>query len=273
MGTPLGELDRARLRAIAASDRPLAPHECAERARRAAALIEPGRLDRSGPGEAVLLWRDEHSEAWLNLWWRPRDTGYHDHTGSCVGVHVIEGRAWNEPLTIGTPPEARAYGPGETFWFPGEGIHRMDHQAGAVTIHVYSPPIRAIGHYDLHDGQLRRSQGSPDQPSPPSAALYEALHPPADADPADHGVVARLWRHCRCDRGHTLFTARDRPRLKRRALPPIWSTSRSAQIKAVTVPDLDVLLSFERQYRLVISLSCTARLGTGDQDLPHVPVD
>jgi len=41
----------------------------------------------------VLLWRDEHSEAWLNLWWRSRDTGYHDHTDSCVGVHVIEGRA------------------------------------------------------------------------------------------------------------------------------------------------------------------------------------
>jgi len=190
MGTPLEELDRARLRAIAASDRPLAPRECAERARRAAALIDPGRLDRSGPGEAVLLWRDEYSEAWLNLWWQPRDTGYHDHTGSCVGVHVIEGRAWNEPLTVGEPPEAREYGPGESFWFPGEGIHRMDHQAGAVTIHVYSPPVRAIGHYDLHDGQLRRTQGLPDQPSPPSGALYEALHPPAGADPASHREAA-----------------------------------------------------------------------------------
>jgi hypothetical protein len=181
MGTPLGDLDRARLAEIAASDRPLAPDECAERARLAAGLIDPGRLDRSGPGEAVLLWRDEHSEAWLNLWWQPRDTGYHDHTGSCVGVHVIEGRAWNEALTVGGPPAAREYGPGETFWFPGEGIHRMDHEAGAVTIHVYSPPIQAIGHYDLRDGQLRRTQLRPDQPSPPSAALYEALHRPAGA--------------------------------------------------------------------------------------------
>ena len=204
MGSPSEELDSARLQAIAASDRALAPHECAERARRAAALIEPGRLDRSGPGEAVLLWRDEHSEAWLNLWWQPRDTGYHDHTGSCVGVCVIEGRAWNEPLTIGEPPEAREYGPGETFWFPGEGIHRMDHQAGAVTIHVYSPPIRAIGHYDLRHGQLRRTQGLPDQPSPPSAALFEALHPPAGADPAGHGVAAGLWRRGVRDRPHAL---------------------------------------------------------------------
>ena len=178
MGMPSGEQGAARLWAIAASDRPLTPQECAERARRAAELIEPGRLDRSGPGEAVLLWRDEHSEAWLNLWWQPRDTGYHDHTGSCVGVHVIEGRAWNEPLTIGGAPEAREYGPGETFWFPGDGIHRMDHQAGAVTIHVYSPPVARIGHYDLHGGLLRRSEGLPDQPSPPSAGLYAAIHPP-----------------------------------------------------------------------------------------------
>ena len=79
---------------------------------------------------------------------------------------MIKGRAWNEPLTIGEPPEAREYGPGETFWFPGEGIHRMDHQAGAVTIHVYSLPVRAIGYYDLHDGQLRRIE----QPNTPESA-------------------------------------------------------------------------------------------------------
>jgi Cysteine dioxygenase type I len=178
MDMPFGDQGRAQLDAIAASERPLAPEECAERARLAAALIEPGKLDRAGSGEAVLLWRDQHSEAWLNLWWEPRDTGYHDHDGSCVGVYVIAGRAWNEALALGTP-RAHEYGPGETFWFPGDGIHRMDHQAGAVTIHVYSPPIREIGHYDLHDGQLRRTPYLPDEPSPPSAALYEALHQPA----------------------------------------------------------------------------------------------
>ena len=178
MDAPWQDLDGSRLRAIAESSRPLAPQECAERARLAAALIEPGRLDRDGPGEAVLLWRDDHSEAWLNLWWQPRDTGYHDHDGSGVGVYVIAGRAWNEPLTVGTSPAAHEYGPGEEFWFPGDGMHRMDHEAGAVTVHVYSPPIRVIGHYDLHDGQLRRTQIPPDQPSPPSDALYAALHPP-----------------------------------------------------------------------------------------------
>ena len=139
----------------------------------------------------MLLWRDEHSEAWLNLWWQSRDTGYHDHSGSCVGVHVITGRVWHEPLTLGTPTAAREYGPGDTFWFPGDGVHRMDHQAGAITIHVYSPPVPGIGHYDLHDGLLRRTQGLPDQPSPPSTALYAAMHPrQAPAQPTHPPAVA-----------------------------------------------------------------------------------
>ncbi len=216
MGTPLGELDRARLRAIAASDRPLAPHECAERARLTAALIEPGRLDRCSPGEAVLLWRDEHSEAWLNLWWQPRDTGYHDHTGSCVGVHVLEGRAWNEPLTIGELPQAYEYGPGETFWFPGEGIHRMDHQAGAITIHVYSPPIQAIGHYDLHDGQLRRTPCLPDSPPHPAPhSTVRCTRPPALTRPAT--TCQRIYAHCGRDRPHAPITVRACPRPKPRA--------------------------------------------------------
>src|SRR5262249_1627880 len=123
------------------------------------------------------------------------------HTGSCVGVHVIEGRAWNEPLTIGKPPKAREYGPGETFSFPGEGVHRMDHQAGAITVHVYSPPIRAIGHYDLPAAQLRPPHPLPPPPPPPSPAPYEAP-PPADTDPASHGPAANLCRPGRV-RDHT----------------------------------------------------------------------
>jgi hypothetical protein len=94
---------------------------------------------------------------------------------------VIAGRAWNEPLTLGTPPAAREYGPGETFWFPWRR-HPPHGSPGRSGHHpVYSPPIRAIGHYDLYDGQLRRTQGVPDQPSPPSAALYEAMHPPVES--------------------------------------------------------------------------------------------
>ena len=166
--------DRVALARLAAFDRPLTPAECAERARQVASLIDVSRLDRSGPGEAQLLWRNESSEAWLNLWWDPRDTGYHDHDGSGVGVYVIEGRAANEALALGGPPRMREYGPGEAFAFDGDGIHRMEHDAGAVTIHVYSPPIQSLGHYELVDGELRRAPGGPDDPSPPSPLLLAA---------------------------------------------------------------------------------------------------
>ena len=153
----------------------LSPAECAERAREAAAQVDLAAIDRSGPGGAQLLWRDDASEAWLNTWWEPRDTGFHDHDGSCVGVYLIAGRAENEALTVGGPRALRSYGPGESFSFPGTGIHWMDHDAGAITIHVHSPPIRAIGSYELVDGELRRTLGGPDDPSPASPALTDRL--------------------------------------------------------------------------------------------------
>lgn len=168
----MADLDFADL---AASDRPFTPEEAAGVAARVAARVDLDALPRTGTGEAVLLWRDEHSEGWLNTWWESRDTGYHDHDGSCVGVHVLAGRASNEALVVGTERDVRSYGAGESFSFPGSGIHRMDHDAGAVTIHVYSPPLRSIGAYELVDGRLQRVPCSPDEPSAPSPALLAAL--------------------------------------------------------------------------------------------------
>jgi hypothetical protein len=167
-------LDPAQLEELSASRRGLDPGECAALARTVGALVDVAALGRGGKGAAALLWRNEHSEAWLNTWWEPRDTGFHDHDGSSVGVYVVEGRVRNEPLVVSGPRRLREYAAGDSFSFPGTGIHRMEHEQGAVTIHVYSPPIRAIGHFDLEDGELRRRPGSPDEPSPPSHGLTEA---------------------------------------------------------------------------------------------------
>jgi hypothetical protein len=171
--------DRGELERLASGAEPLTPSECMQRAERAAMALDIAALDRTSAGDAVLLWRGEASEAWLNLWWQPRDTGFHDHDGSCVGVYVIEGVARNEALMIGEPRRVREYGPGDRFAFPGSGIHRMEHEAGAVTIHVYSPPIRSIGEYELDDGELRRRPAAPDEPSAASPRLLAAVQ--ADA--------------------------------------------------------------------------------------------
>jgi hypothetical protein len=166
--------DRAELERLTSTPRPLTPAECAERAERAAGALDLSELKRR-TGDAFLLWRSETSEAWLNVWRDQRDTGYHDHDGSCVGVYVIDGVARNESLVIAGPRRVRQYTAGDRFSFPGYGIHRMEHEPGGITIHVYSPPIRSIGHYDLEDGELRRQPSPPDEPSPPSPALLAAV--------------------------------------------------------------------------------------------------
>jgi hypothetical protein len=67
------------------------------------------------------------------------------------------------------------FGPGDSFSVPGTGIHRMDHEGGAVTVHVYSPPLTAIGSYEVVGGLLQRTPGPPDEGSPESPLLLAAL--------------------------------------------------------------------------------------------------
>jgi cysteine dioxygenase type I len=167
--------DRAQLESMASEADPLTPLECMDRAQRAAEALDLSALDRASAGDALLLWRGDASEAWLNLWWQTRDTGYHDHDGSCVGVYVIEGVARNESLVIGRPRCVHEYRAGDRFAFPGTGIHRMEHEPGAITVHVYSPPIRSIGEYELEDGELRRRPVAPDEPSAASPRLLATL--------------------------------------------------------------------------------------------------
>jgi hypothetical protein len=155
--------------------RVLEPDECAAVASRTAAQIDLDLLDAVGPGEAVNLWRTDSSEAWLNTWWQHRDSGYHDHDGSNGGVHVLAGEVRGEYLRIASDRQVTTFGTGDSFSFAGDRIHRVDHLAGAVTVHVYSPPLRSIGHYELVDGELRRAPGSPDEISPPSEKLTSAL--------------------------------------------------------------------------------------------------
>src|SRR5271170_4665727 len=160
---------------LAASDRPLRPDECAALAKRAAGLLDRAALAQARAGVSVVLWQDEHSVSWLNIMPERRDTGYHDHDGSAVGVCVIAGSVTNEGLPISGPRRVHRYGPGDSFCFPASGIHRMDHDAGAITVHVYSPPLRAIGYYEVVGGLLQRTPGPADEASPESPRLLESL--------------------------------------------------------------------------------------------------
>jgi predicted metal-dependent enzyme (double-stranded beta helix superfamily) len=118
-------------------------------------------LVRHDPAQRTfeLLRDDDEVTAWVICWMDDHDTGFHDHDVSRGAVAVVQGQVVEERLRLNGPPTERAVGPGESFAFSPDDIHRVRHAGGppAVTIHVYSPPLRRQGAYLVEpDGTLRR---------------------------------------------------------------------------------------------------------------------
>jgi len=106
-----------------------------------------------------LLLTDE-LEVWLIHWEPGHDTGFHDHERSGGTVVVLEGVVREDRLVVGGPPSTRTVRAGESFTFEPSDIHRVTHVEGApaVTIHAYSPPLHAMGAYEVtEEGRLRRT--------------------------------------------------------------------------------------------------------------------
>jgi hypothetical protein len=108
------------------------------------------------------LYRDVNVDVWLICWLDAQDTGYHDHDVSSGAVYVVEGTlaedyfyrdadGWVRELT-------RDRAAGTVFDFDGASIHGMRHSGGppATSIHVYSPALWKMGHYEPGEGGLRR---------------------------------------------------------------------------------------------------------------------
>ena len=113
----------------------------------------------SGQRRYEELLNDEHLTAWLICWMNDHDTGFHDHDGSAGAVAVINGAVLEERLTIEARPRSRPFGAGDVFQFQPADIHRVRHAGSepAVTLHVYSPPLRRMGAYVVgDDGVLAR---------------------------------------------------------------------------------------------------------------------
>jgi predicted metal-dependent enzyme (double-stranded beta helix superfamily) len=122
--------------------------------------------DASGARTYHQLHLDDHVEAWLICWSDGNDTGFHDHDLSNGAVGVADGQVREETLTLGGDPAMREVGPGGVFSFDATDIHRVLHIGAdaAVTLHVYSPPLRRMGAYEvLADGRLARRSISAEQ--------------------------------------------------------------------------------------------------------------
>jgi predicted metal-dependent enzyme (double-stranded beta helix superfamily) len=129
--------------------------------------------DESGARTYHQLALDDHVEAWLICWSDGNDTGFHDHDLSHGAVGVATGRVREETLTLGGDPAVREVGPGGVFSFDATDIHRVLHvgDAAAVTLHLYSPPLRRMGAYEVSpDGRLTRRSVSADQELAPAEA-------------------------------------------------------------------------------------------------------
>jgi len=106
-----------------------------------------------------LLHHDESTMAWVISWMDDHDTGFHDHDLSAGAVAVARGQIREERLRVGAPPLSCVYSSGDVLDFEASEIHRISHEPGdpAVTIHVYSPPLRRMGAYVVEpSGTLRR---------------------------------------------------------------------------------------------------------------------
>ena len=116
----------------------------------------------------VLLHRREQLDVWLLCWLEVQETGLHDHDLSAGALYVCDGTLvedvlrFNSSSSLGTA--RRRLRAGASRAFDVGHIHGVGHvgPAPATSIHVYSPALRGMGHYELGAGGVRRVQRSYD---------------------------------------------------------------------------------------------------------------
>ncbi len=108
---------------------------------------------------------DANVEIWLICWCATQETGFHDHGGSRGALAVLQGMLSETLPNIGGEHPRALYRTGDCFSFGASHIHDVQHAAGdpAASLHAYSPPLGAMGFYELDDGgTLTRRPGDSD---------------------------------------------------------------------------------------------------------------
>ena len=109
------------------------------------------------------LYRDPNIDVWLICWMYRQDTGYHDHDRSSGAVVVCEGMLCEDHFHRDEDgwirEKTRRHAAGCSFDFDAAYIHgvRNEGHEPATSIHVYSPALWRMGHYESDEnGVMRR---------------------------------------------------------------------------------------------------------------------
>ena len=109
------------------------------------------------------LYRDPNLDVWLICWMHRQDTGYHDHDRSSGAVFVCEGILCEDHFHRDEDgwirERTRRHEAGGSFDFDAAYIHGVRNETNepATSIHVYSPALWRMGHYEADEtGVMRR---------------------------------------------------------------------------------------------------------------------
>jgi hypothetical protein len=110
------------------------------------------------------LYRDPNVDVWLICWLQGQSTGYHDHDRSSGAVCVCEGTLHEDWFRVDEDGWIRekttVHHAGGSFDFDAADIHGVRHPgaeaAPATSIHIYSPALWRMGHYEPGPRGMRR---------------------------------------------------------------------------------------------------------------------
>ncbi len=110
------------------------------------------------------LYRDPNVDVWLICWVDGQSTGYHDHDRSSGAVCVCAGALLEDWFRVEEDGWVRErttrHETGSRFDFDASDIHGVRHPGPgtgpATSIHVYSPALWRMGHYEPGPRGMRR---------------------------------------------------------------------------------------------------------------------
>ena len=150
---------------------PLPPRLLAALAVNHGALARFDQVAEPRPGErsARRVYRSETHDIWLIRWGAGSRTPLHDHGGSAGAVYVADGELVEHSPNPADPSRRlrRTLRELDDRPMPPEHIHEIANESDTVaaSVHVYSPPLETMYHFELADEShlrmIRREEVDP----------------------------------------------------------------------------------------------------------------